>query len=152
MSNTNPLPGIGGIIALVILISTMVSRNSCDTDSSLSEHQPASAAASRSLEDLSKDEKRAAFQQLLNDQEKGPQFLTILLSEQHYMYYIKSLNADAETIEVLNELREQHRFKTEPLQIISVSESRGDDAVKFVPAKFKPIRPNIKMKDSLAVH
>jgi hypothetical protein len=135
MSNVNPLPGIGGIIALMLLLSAIFSRKSCDFSCTF---MPTTEdTRNQPFNNLTKQEKRAAIEQLLDDPETRIEFLRVISDDQQYQKFLEKMNPDAETIEILEALRKERQIKWEVPDEVPVTVTSSGEVPRFVPAKFK---------------
>jgi len=147
MSNNSPIVPIGGIIALITLLSGLFTQKSCNFGCTTASEIPTSRAP-RQFQELSSDEKRAAFEQMLYNPEKSHLFLSVLSDDNKFEEFLKNIQADAETVEVLNELRQRHKFKFEVPDEVSVTITEVGETPKFKPAKFKKIKANANNLDT----
>lgn len=134
---------------MIALLSTLITQKSCNFSCNSASEIPASRP--RELYEMSKDEKRAAFEHLLNDPDTRYQFVTILSNDNQFNQFIANTKADAETIEVLNELRQIHQVKLNlevPNEEPAITIESGD-VPRFKPAKFKKIRANVDEVDTI---
>ena len=147
MSNNSPIVPIGGIIALITLLSGLFTQKSCHLGCTAAS-EVSDSRAPRPFQALSKDEKRAAFEQMLYDPAHKDLMLSVLSDDPKFEAFLKNTQADAETIEVLRELRQRHKFKFEIPEEVSVTITPSGETPKFKPAKFNKIRANAKDLDT----